>query len=132
MTGSGSCTSGCTQEVDGPSLLEALDRVSILTEESARRLARSQTEARTTFHRAWKDLVKALAADREELGPLSSVLCPSCSETVAVAEAGSEGEEPGLAGADRPLPAGADAAPLPACGQADGFFAGEPENRSAG
>ena len=116
------------REIDGPSLLEALDRASILTEETARRLARSQSEARTTFHRAWKDLVKVLAADREDLGPVSSVLCPSCSKNVAVAEAGSEGEEPEPAGADELLPARTNAVPPPACRQADGFFAGEPEN----
>ncbi len=115
------------REVDGPSLLEALDRVSILTEETARRLARSQTEARTAFHQAWKALVKALAADREDLGPSSSVRCPSCSGDVAVAEAGSKGDEPGPAGADRPLTTETDAVPQPACRQADGLFADEPE-----
>ena len=120
-----------TREVDHPSLLEALDRASILTEETARRLARSQSEARTTFHRAWKDLVKVLAADREDLGPLSSVLCPSCSGNVAVMEAASEGEEPEPAGADELLPAETDAVPPRACRQADDFFAGDPETRAA-
>ena len=57
------------REVDYPSLREALDRVSVLSEEAARRLARSQAEARTTYHRAWKDLVSPRGSAREH-GPL--------------------------------------------------------------
>ncbi len=109
-----------TREVDHPSLLEALDRASILTEESARRLARSQTEARTAFHQAWKALVKALAADREEGPPREFV------DDVDEDEDEDKDKDKDRE-ADRPLTTETDAVPQPACRQADGLFAGEPE-----
>ena len=55
-------------EVDQPSLAAALNRVSILTEDAAKRVARSHSEARTTFHRATKDLWPLLERDKEN-GP---------------------------------------------------------------
>ena len=47
-------------------LVAALNRASILTDEAARRVARSHGEARTTYHRASKDLWAML--DREQEG----------------------------------------------------------------
>ena len=44
------------REVDQPSLQNVLDRASILTEADARRVARSHSESRTTYHKASKDL----------------------------------------------------------------------------
>jgi hypothetical protein len=45
------------EEVDIPSLCEALNRVAILNDKAARQAARAHTEARVTFARASKDLV---------------------------------------------------------------------------
>ena len=59
------------READEPSLLEALNRASILTEVAARRVARAHAAARTSFHCAWKELVATLKRDREE-GPPDS------------------------------------------------------------
>ena len=53
------------EETDMPSLCQALNRVCILTEKSARRAASNHTEARVTFRQASKDLVKALERDRK-------------------------------------------------------------------
>ena len=117
------------EEVDLPSLCEALNRASILTEESARR-ARSGAEARAMFHRASRELLKTLIQDREDgVGPLSSVLGPLSAgndagaeatpqaavveepaPAVAAVEAGSQREAAGPAGAGRPLPGGPGAA----------------------
>jgi len=56
------------RDVDQPSFKAALDGASILTDEAARRVARSHAESRTTFHRAWKELIATLKRDAEE-GP---------------------------------------------------------------
>ncbi len=55
-------------EEDGPSLERLLDGASILTEEAARRVGRSHSESRTTFHRGWTALSVTLKRDKEE-GP---------------------------------------------------------------
>ena len=55
-------------EVDRPSLTAALQRVSILTDADARRVARSHSEARTTYHRSAKDLWPLLEREKQE-GP---------------------------------------------------------------
>jgi hypothetical protein len=139
------------EDVDIPSLCEALNRVSILNEQSARRAARSHTEARVTFRQASNDLVKALDREKKNgVGPLSSVPGPLSSvpgplssvpgplsagndaeadvpPTVGVPE--SDGAGP--AGPDCPLPTAADAGPRPARGQEDELFHGEPDNRLA-
>ena len=140
--------SAMRQEVDLPRLCEALDRASILTEESARRAARSGAEARAMFHRASRELVKTLIQDREDgVGPLSSVPGPlsagndagagvpekaaaveEAANPVTAVAARSEGEGAGPAGAGRPLPTGPDPEPLPARGQEDVLFPSEPEN----
>ena len=57
-----------TREVDQPSLEAALKRVSILTDADARRVARSHSEARTTYHRASSALWPMLDREKEE-GP---------------------------------------------------------------
>ena len=54
------------RDVDEPSLLEALNRASILNEEAARRVARCQAEVRLTYHRAWRDLAEILETGEEE------------------------------------------------------------------
>ena len=57
-------------EYDGPSRAEASDRASMLTEgASARLVLRYQAEARTSFHRAYGELVKTLARDAESPSP---------------------------------------------------------------
>ena len=55
-----------TREIDLPRLVPILRRASILTEADARRVARSHSEARTTYHRASKDLWPMLDREREE------------------------------------------------------------------
>ena len=55
-------------EVDQPSLQNVLDRASILTEADARRVARSHSESRTTYHKAAKDLWPMLEREQEQ-GP---------------------------------------------------------------
>ena len=77
-------------EEDGPSLERLLDGASILTEEAARRVGRSHSESRTTFHRAWTALSLTLKRDKEE-GPAETYGKPTPSgvdegETEAVAD----------------------------------------------
>ena len=57
------------REIDGPSLEAALRSASILTEDAARRVARSHGEARAAFHRALPQFYRTLDRDAEE-GPL--------------------------------------------------------------
>jgi len=129
------------EEVDLPSLREALNRVSILTEASARRAARSHTEARVTFHQASNDLVKTLARDEENgVGPVAAengVVAGAPTEAdipeqpareIAPGRAGPEGEEAGPAGVDCPLPTTTDAGRLPARRHEDKVFHAEPED----
>jgi hypothetical protein len=54
-----------SRDVDWPSLASVMKKASILTEDDARRVARSHAEARATFHRASKDLIPALERDKE-------------------------------------------------------------------
>ena len=54
------------EEVDQPSLQNVLDRASILTEADARRVARSHSESRTTYHKAAKDLWPMLEREQED------------------------------------------------------------------
>ena len=54
------------REVDQPSLQNVLDRASILTEADARRVARSHSESRTTYHKAAKDLWPMLEREQED------------------------------------------------------------------
>ena len=62
-----------TREVDRPALAAALKRVSILSDQDARRVARSHSEARTTYHRATSALWPMLDREKEEglAGPAS-------------------------------------------------------------
>ena len=53
------------EEVDEPSLKAALDRASILNDKDARRLGRSHGDARTTYHRATKDLWPMLKLEQQ-------------------------------------------------------------------
>jgi hypothetical protein len=55
-------------EVDQPSFRRALNRVSILSDAAARRLAPDRADARLTFPRAFKELIATLERDREK-GP---------------------------------------------------------------
>ena len=110
------------REVDVPSLLEALDCVSILTEETARRLARSQSEARIDVP---PDVEGAGQNPRGgPRGPWSFVLCPLSFVLGGRRRGGGRigGDEPGPAGADRPLTTETDAVPPPACRQVDELF----------
>jgi len=56
------------EQADQLNFQRALNRVSILSDASARRLARARSDARATFHRALKDLIAMLKRDKEE-GP---------------------------------------------------------------
>ena len=55
-----------TREVDLPRLVAALERASILTEKAAKRVARSHSEARSTYHRASNALWPLLDREKEE------------------------------------------------------------------
>ena len=61
-----------SREVDLPRLVARLERASILTEEAAKRVARSHSEARSTYHRAsnalWPLLDRERAEDLPEVG----------------------------------------------------------------
>ena len=103
-------------EIDQPSLEAALDRASILTEAAARRVARSHSEARTTFHRASKDLWPLL--DREREGTLEP--------------AGDDlGAESDGQGHDTPEAVPVSTAPIAVLGAEEGRSQNEPEDRPA-
>ena len=121
------------EEFDVPSLVEALNRVAILSEESARRAARSHTSARVAFHQASKALVKSLERDEEKgVGSLSTVPgpLPAGSDAVAEppAEAGPRGEGTGPADVDQGPTNSPGAGPMPAERREDGLFSWKPEN----
>ena len=79
------------REVDGPSLEEVLKLASILTEEAAKRVARSHGESRATFHRALATLYRTLDRDEAE-GPPEQA---SNDELEPAAELVAEAEEAG-------------------------------------
>jgi hypothetical protein len=54
------------KEDDEPELIELFDRASILDEPAARKAKASHAEARTTFHRAYKELCLTLKRDAED------------------------------------------------------------------
>jgi hypothetical protein len=54
------------REDDEPELRHLLEEAETLDEKAARKVNRSHAEARTTFHRALKDLCKTLPADAKE------------------------------------------------------------------
>jgi hypothetical protein len=130
------------EEVDIPSLCQALNRVCILTDKEARRAARAHTEARGNFRQAVNDLTKAL--DREQKkrsGPLSSVNGHSRAgngaateepakaaraEEAGAMEAGFESQGAGTADREK----GRTEAPLHAGRREDGLFPPKPENTS--
>jgi hypothetical protein len=89
-------------EVDIPGLAEALNRVAILNDAAARSAARAHTEARVTFARSSKDLIKAL--ERGD-GHLSSVPGHFSAGSDAKAE---ETAEAGVARAAAAVEAGLD------------------------
>jgi hypothetical protein len=53
------------REVDEPELIELFDRASILNEPAARKVKLSHAEARSTYHRAFKELYHTLDRDAE-------------------------------------------------------------------
>jgi len=134
------------EEVDIPSLCQALNRVCILTDESARRAACSHTEARVTFRQASNDLVKALERDRKNgVGHSSSVPGPlpagdraeaeapakaAVPEETGSVEAGFESQGAGPADGKPGLPEAPDEGPVPADRREDGFFPPKPEKMS--
>jgi hypothetical protein len=76
------------REVDEPELIELFDRASILNEPAARKVKLSHAEARSTYHRALKELYHTLDRDAEveEEEEAVVVLSPSLSPRERVAE----------------------------------------------
>jgi hypothetical protein len=104
-------------EVDIPSLAEALNRVAILNDAAARSAARAHTEARVTFARSSKDLIKAL--ERKD-GHLSSVPGHLSAGSDAKAEATAEAGVARSAAAVEAVPDGQAAGPAePTWGQSE-------------
>jgi phosphoglycolate phosphatase-like HAD superfamily hydrolase len=120
-------------QVDIPSLADALNRVCILTDKSARRAAHAHTEARVTFRLSTNELVKALERDRKAsvtgrsaAAGRAGTEAPAAEEAGTVA-AGFESQETGRTDEEPRLPEAPDERQVSANCHPDELLAPKPE-----
>ena len=121
------------REVDQPSLAAVLERALILSEEAARRVARSHGEARTTYHRASSALWPLLDREKKQGPPEPAgydqddeVEERAVPEPASAAEAGDREE----AASSQPAPGRVPAVPGSARKEEAGVSENEPEDSS--